>query len=177
MIWDGRERRMESSDGREGRRQADWHCGEHHEIQLNTRDHRAIVCGKITEIKVSHEADLNELKSDRKSDMKELKLMLDNKANNSDLKGIMRLIGLLISILIVVVGGAVAWLKTDMGVMVSSVQRLNVRVTESMNDRIATDIEQTKSLETITGQLNVINWRLTEIEASHKLPSGSVNRP
>ena len=73
-------------------------------------------------------------KSTMKMDLKELKTMIEQKATTSDLKGIMRLIGVLITILIVVVGGAMAWLKSDLGTVTTSIQRLNVRVTESMND-------------------------------------------
>ena len=166
MTWDGRERRQQREDGREGRRPTDWHCGDHHTIQDNTKEHRAIVCNKISDIKINHEMDL-----------KELKTMIEQKATTSDLKGIMRLIGVLITILIVVVGGAMAWLKSDLGVVTTSIQRLNVRVTESMNDRIATDMEQTRALETITGQLGTINWRLTEIESRHKSADGETKRP
>jgi predicted nucleic acid-binding Zn-ribbon protein len=50
--WDGvTERREPSRDGREGRRQADWHCGEHFEIQSHTKEHRETVCQKIKEVK------------------------------------------------------------------------------------------------------------------------------
>jgi hypothetical protein len=49
--WDGHERRKETDDGREGRRQADWHCGEHYEIQNHTKEHRDSVCTKIKEVK------------------------------------------------------------------------------------------------------------------------------
>jgi hypothetical protein len=39
-----------------------------------------------------------------------------------------------------------------------------------MNSRIQTDLEQTKSLETITGQLIMVNYRLSQLEDSHKEP-------
>jgi hypothetical protein len=51
QTWDGHERRQQTNDGREGRREADWHCGEHYEIQSHTKEHRESVCSKIKEVK------------------------------------------------------------------------------------------------------------------------------
>ena len=54
MISDytGSERRREIEPGRRGRRGQDWHCGEHALAQTVTKDHRAMVCGKITALQV-----------------------------------------------------------------------------------------------------------------------------
>jgi hypothetical protein len=50
--WDGKtERRNPTKDGMEGRRQTDWHCGDHFEIQSHTKEHRETVCAKIKEVK------------------------------------------------------------------------------------------------------------------------------
>lgn len=55
--WDGRERRTQTIDGREGRRTADRHCAqheilwEHHEEEKST--YRDLTCGKILEIKTN----------------------------------------------------------------------------------------------------------------------------
>jgi len=60
-AWNGHERRTPAPDGREGRRKADQHCGEHFEIQNNTKEHRATVCGKIKEVKDNLAAEVEKL--------------------------------------------------------------------------------------------------------------------
>ena len=50
--WNGIERRTPTPDGREGRRPADRHCSQHEIIQEVTKDHRTLVCGKITALNV-----------------------------------------------------------------------------------------------------------------------------
>jgi hypothetical protein len=59
--WDGYERRILTIDGKEGRRKADWHCGEHFEIQSNTKEHRETVCAKIKEVKSNLSIEVNKL--------------------------------------------------------------------------------------------------------------------
>jgi hypothetical protein len=46
----GKERRVEAEPGKVGRRNYDWHCGEHALIQESTKSHRAAVCGKIAAV-------------------------------------------------------------------------------------------------------------------------------
>ena len=52
VDYTGPERRKEIEPGRLGRRSQDWHCGEHALVQVVTKDHRAMVCGKITTMQV-----------------------------------------------------------------------------------------------------------------------------
>jgi hypothetical protein len=59
--WDGRERRQSNDDGIQGRRQSDWHCGDHNEIQNHTKEHRQIVCAKISEVKINLTEEVNKL--------------------------------------------------------------------------------------------------------------------
>lgn len=46
--YTGEERRVPLAEGQLGRRRLDWHCAEHPLIQESARDHRNVVCGKIT---------------------------------------------------------------------------------------------------------------------------------
>ena len=50
--YTGAERRVPLADGQLGRRRLDWHCAEHPLIQESTRDHRNVVCGKITAMQI-----------------------------------------------------------------------------------------------------------------------------
>jgi hypothetical protein len=171
--WDGHERRTNRED-REGRRVGDQRCPDHHllwkqhdEDKLNFRKdnekNQGAACGKIAALEAYHIRDVAEVKVD-----------MDKKAEKSELRSVARTIGILITVGCLVVGGmlsgAVAWLKTDISVVSSGVQRLNIRVTESMNSRIQTDIDQTRTLETITGQLGMVNYRLEKLEETHKEP-------
>ncbi|CAK0771434.1 hypothetical protein CCP3SC15_4320002 [Gammaproteobacteria bacterium] len=55
-MWDGRERRIPTSDGREGRRPADRHCAQHEILwdhhEQDKHDYRVLTCGKINAIRV-----------------------------------------------------------------------------------------------------------------------------
>jgi hypothetical protein len=59
--WDGHERRAKTDDGLQGRRQSDWHCGDHQEIQSHTKEHREIVCAKIKEVKINITSEVDKL--------------------------------------------------------------------------------------------------------------------
>jgi hypothetical protein len=177
-AWDGHERRVSTDDGREGRRQADWHCSEHFIIQEATKDHRVTVCGKIANLKIDSEKDLAALKAHHDKDLNEVKTDMDKKADKSDIRGMIRLVSVLVAICCAIVAGQAIWLKSDISKVSSevaaiapSIQRVNVRISESMNDRIKTDFEQTQKLESIAGQIGTVNWRLTQIEESHKIPN------
>jgi hypothetical protein len=148
--WDG------NTERRKHERRADWCdgvCAQHEIIQNGTKEHRQIVCNKIAEVKVA----------------------MEQKANNSDLRGLMKFVSVLVAICCLIVAGQAIWLKSDISSIMSSIQRLNVRVTESTAERIKTDIEQTHQLDTISGILGTINWRLTELEANHKAGYGGKN--
>ena len=166
--WDGTDRRHCLDDGREGRRAADWHCGDHVVIQESTKEHRAIVCGKITSLKQDSEKDLASLKEYHDADLEDIKLEIAKKADQKDLRGMIKMVSILIVICCAIVAGQAVWLKADIGTVTSSIQRLNIRLTEATNDRIATDINQTQKLEAISGQINVVSWRLSAIEDQHK---------
>ena len=166
--WDGQDRRHMAPDGRDGRRAADWHCGDHVVIQESTREHRAIVCGKITSLKQDSEKDLASLREYHDADLEDIKVEIAKKADGKDLRGMLKLVSILIGICCAVVAGQAVWLKSDIGTVTAAIQRLNIRVTEGANDRMVTDIEQTKKLESISGQLGTITWRLTELEETQK---------
>jgi hypothetical protein len=63
MTWDGKEKRIETTDGRAGRRQTDQHCYQHNILWENhdkDKDQfRGITCNKISEVKtnLSHEVE------------------------------------------------------------------------------------------------------------------------
>ena len=62
-------------------------------------------------------------------------------------------------------------LKNEITHVASLVQRVNVRITETVNDRVKTDLEQTAKLESIDGKLGTVSWRLKELEDTHKMPN------
>lgn len=153
--WDGTDRRVE-----ERRRDFKPKCALCDIIQSSTKEHREVVCAKIAEVKVN----------------------MEKKANHSDLRGAMKTIAILVGICIAVVAGQAVWLKSDISGITSSIQRLNIRITETVNDRVASDVQQLQKLGTIEGQLCNIGWRLTQIEEAHKpvntfVPDGKNNRP
>jgi hypothetical protein len=169
--WNGRERRTSTED-REGRRAGDQRCPDHHllwkqhdEDKSNFRKdnerNQGLACRKIKALEEYHVRDLNEVKTD-----------MDKKADKDDLKPIVNSVKNLIIIGCLVVGsimsGALIWIKSDVASIAPSIQRVNVRITESMNDRIKTDFEQTQKLEAIAGQIGTVNWRLAQIEDAHK---------
>jgi hypothetical protein len=167
-MYTGVERRHEEMNGRSGRRSADWHCGDHDLIQDTTKEHRVLVCSKISNLKEDIEKDISELKSHIDRDMETTRLGIEKKADGKDLRGMIKMVSILIVICCAIVAGQAVWLKNDIGVVSTAIQRLNIRVTESTNDRMKTDFEQSQKLESISGQINVVSWRLSAIEDSHK---------
>ena len=59
-------------------------------------------------------------------------------------------------------------LKNEIIHVAALVQRVNVRITETVNDRIASDVQQLQKLEAIDGKMGTVNWRLCQIEEAHK---------
>lgn len=181
MTWDGiTERRKENPiPGKEGRRQGDIHCPDHAIIQESTKEHRVIVCGKIRAVKDDSEKDLAALKSYHDADMGELKLEIGKKADQKDLRGITKFVSFLVSIATLVIIGQAVWLRSDIKEVASNVstmstdigtklQRVNQRITEGVDERVRMDVEQTKQLDTISGEMKVVSWRLSQIEEAHK---------
>jgi hypothetical protein len=164
MTWDGTERRSEQRDGREGRREGDWHCPDHAVIQESTREHRSIVCGKIKTIKDDAEKDLAALRVYHDKDVEDLKLGI-----NGDLRGMLRFVSVLMTIAVLVIGGQALWLRSDISDVGSKIQRLNQRVTESVDSRITTDLEQTRLIENIAGEIKMVSYRMGVLEEAHKV--------
>jgi hypothetical protein len=164
VKWDGKERRTEHIDGHDGRREGDWHCPDHHEIQRNTKEHRTIVCGKIKTVKEDTEKDLAALKSYHDKDVEDLKLGI-----NGDLRGMLRFVSVLMTIAVLVIGGQALWLRSDISDVGSKIQRLNQRVTESVDSRITTDLEQTRLIENIAGEIKMVSYRMGVLEEAHKV--------
>lgn len=167
-VWDGTERRREQIGGKDGRRRGDYHCPEHHVIQESTKEHRNIVCSKIQTIKADAERDLDALKSYHDTDLVEVKNELQTKATTNDLRGIMRFISVLMTIAVLVIAGQAMWLRSDISEVSSKINRLNQRVTEGVDARVRMDLEQTKQLDDISGELRVVSWRLSQLEEAKK---------
>jgi hypothetical protein len=167
MTWDGIERRGEHRDGHDGRREGDWHCPDHATIQENTKEHRNIVCGKIRTIKEDAEKDLTALRAYHDQDVEDLKMGI-----NGDLRGMMRFVSVLMTIAILVIGGQALWLRSDISDVGAKIQRLNQRVSEGVEDRVKTDMEQTRKLGDISGKLDTMSWRLTVLEDSQRKAVG-----
>lgn len=167
MTWDGKERRREQAEGREGRRAGDYHCPDHAVIQESSREHRTIVCGKIKTVKEDTEKDLSALRAYHDQDMEDLKLGI-----NGELRGMMRFVSVLISIAVLIIAGQAMWLRSDISDVGAKIQRLNQRVSEGVDDRVKTDHEQTKQLGEISGKLDTMSWRLTVLEDSSRKAAG-----
>lgn len=163
MIWDGTERRHVQRDGQDGRRAGDYHCPDHAIIQESTKEHRSIVCGKIRTLKEDAEKDLSALRAYHDQDMEDVKLSI-----NKDLRGMMKFITVLMTIATLVIGGQALWLRSDISDVGVKVQRLNQRMSESIDSRVQMDLEQTRKLESIGGKLDTMNWRLTVLEDSQR---------
>lgn len=145
--WDGHERRKNE-------RRKDWCDGQ---------------CPHLGEVKYNHRKEMTELKRDMRE--KASVLEVEKKASNSDLKGMVRLVSVLIILCSTIVAGQAIWLKSDISGMVASIQRLNIRITETVNDRIASDVQQLQKLGTIEGEIKTIGWRMTQLEdAARKEP-------
>ena len=163
MTWDGIERRSEQRDGREGRREGDWHCPDHAMIQEHTKEHRSIVCGKIKTVKEDAEKDLSALRAYHDQDMEDLQLGI-----NKDLRGMMKFVTVLMTVAVLVIGGQALWLRSDISDVGNKIQRLNQRVSEGVESRVKMDLEQTRHLDGIGGKLDTMNWRLTVLEDSQR---------
>lgn len=164
--WDGRERRADHDDMHGRRNPDDRHCADHavkwEYHDKDATEHRTLVCGKIAKLETEHNSEMTELKRDMKE--KASVLDVEKKANQSDLKGMVKLVSVLIIICSAIVAGQAVWLKSDLSGVSASIQRLNIRITETVNDRVASDIQQLQKLSSIEGQLHTIDWRITQIE-------------
>ena len=165
-MYNGVERRQLDSGRRVGDRDF---CAEHHIIQEDRKDHRAVVCGKIASLKEDYLRDVEEVKENmtdleknvqRKADVE----MLHTKANIADLKGLIKFMSCMVGLCGIIIGGQALWLKSDISNIGSLIQRVNVRITETVNDRVASDVEQIKKLSTIESELSKVNWRLDHLE-------------
>jgi hypothetical protein len=176
--WDGRERR-ETVEDREGRRRGDQRCPDHHllwrqhdeekaNFKTDSEKAQGLTCKKIAALEAYHIRDLNEVKAD-----------MDKKADKDDLKPIVASVRNLIVIGCLVVSGimtgALAWMKidqsdmkNDISAIAPSIQRVNQRISETVSERVAVDLEQTRKLESIDGKLGTVSWRLSQLEDSHK---------
>jgi hypothetical protein len=155
--WDGlTDRRIE--ERRSGWRDSCATCDSNKESNKERVDN---VCKKVAKLEAYHIRDVGEVK-----------VAMDKKADKEDLRPIVSSVRNLIIIGCLVVGsimsGSLIWLRADMTSISASIQRLNIRITESSSERIKTDIEQTQVLGEITGELKTTNYRLKLIEDSHK---------
>lgn len=116
--YTGPERRHILQEGKEGRRDNDWKCGEHtllwkhhDEERQNFREivskDQGLACGKIKKLEEFHIRDVGEVKQ-----------ALEKKADKNELKPVTRTIGILITLGCLVVGsimsGSLIWIKADM---------------------------------------------------------------
>ena len=135
----------------EPRRKDDRHvCPVHDLIQNDTADHRDMVCKKIAA-----------------------------KADGSEVRGLARLIVLLVSICCIVIAGQAIWLRADSEKLdkkiddgFTTIHRRITDTTRSIDEhakiRIDGDTAQMRQLADIQGQLGVMSWRLTQIEDANK---------
>lgn len=135
----------------EPRRKDDRHvCPLHDLIQTETDDHRKLVCDKIAK-----------------------------KADGTEVRGLSKLIAILVSICCIVIAGQAIWLRSDSAKLDDKIDNgfatIHRRITEtnkSIEDhakiRSENDNQQMQKLADIQGQLGTMTWRLTQIEDVHK---------
>lgn len=136
-------------------------CPVHDVIQNETKEHREMVCGKIAK-----------------------------KADVSQVKSILWIVSVLITICCLVVAGGLAWLKVDMAHIkqdaIQAVKETDIKIekgfretkdtTGNLHRRISEyaaireegQKAQTKELEEIKGELKGFNWRMLQLEDQHK---------
>lgn len=114
-------------------------CPLHDLIQKETDDHRDLVCGKIAQ-----------------------------KADTSELRGIFKLVSVLVGICCLVVGGGFYWLRSDLDTGFSTVHRriteTQTKIDQNSKDRIESDSIQIQQATKLIGQMETINWRLGQLE-------------
>ena len=135
----------------EPRRKDDRHvCPLHDLVQSETADHRKLVCDKIA-----------------------------LKADGSEVKGLTKLITILVSICCIIIAGQAIWLRADsqkldekidngFATIHRRITETNKSIEENAKFRVENDTAQMQQLSAIQGQLGTINWRLTEIESKDK---------
>jgi hypothetical protein len=129
-------------------------CPVHFQDKAETEKHREMVCKKIA-----------------------------GKADVGQVKNILYIVSTLITICCLVVAGQAIWLKSDIhDVKVEAVkavektdskidagiQTIHGRISENNDIRVKNDEEQTYKLNEIRNTMNVIDYRLTQIEADNK---------
>jgi hypothetical protein len=187
--WDGHERRTNSED-REGRRVGDQRCPDHHLLWKHhdaenetfkdgVERNQGLACSKIKALEEYHIRDVGEVKE-----------ALGKKADRLELRPIVTSVRNLIIIGCLVVGAimgtSLIWLKADIAGsktdasenaksikadldnVAGSVQRLNIRITNSTAEAMTRDTRQTEQLGEIAGELKTTNWRLSKLEDQHK---------
>jgi hypothetical protein len=169
-MYNGDERRHLDS----GRRSSDRaFCAEHHIIQDERKDNRALVCGKIANLKEDHIREVKEVKEtmaeleknvQRKADIE----VLHTKANIADLKGLMKFMSVMLGVCCLVIAGQALWLKSDISAINSSIQGVHRRITETVNDSITRDEKQAGKLSVIENDISKITWRLDHLEVPDK---------
>jgi hypothetical protein len=118
-------------------------CPLHDLIQKETDDHRDLVCGKIAQ-----------------------------KADNSELRGLFKLVSVLVGICCLVVGGGFYWLRSDIDTGFSTVHRriteTQIKIDQNAKERIENDNIQIQQASKLIGQMETINWRLSQLEEANK---------
>jgi hypothetical protein len=136
-------------------------CPVHDIIQNETKEHREMVCGKIAK-----------------------------KADVSQVRSILWMVSVLITICCLVVAGGLAWLKIDMASIkqdaIHAVRETDIKIekgfretketTGNLHRRISEytaireegERAQTKELEEIKGELKGFNWRMLQLEERNK---------
>ena len=129
-------------------------CPVHFQDREETKEHREMVCKKIA-----------------------------GKADVGQVKSVLYVVSILITICCLVVAGQAWWLKSDIhDVKVEAVkavektdlkidtgfQTIHRRISENNDIRVKNDEEQTYKLNEIKNTLNVVEYRLTQIEADKK---------
>ena len=112
----------------------------------------------------------------RASILKQLGLKADTAVVDTHLRSVSKTIGILITVGCLTVAGimgtAFVWLRSDRerseSMMMDGISAIHHRITENANERIRVDSEQTRTLEQVQGTLGTINWRLSQIEETHK---------
>jgi hypothetical protein len=97
---------------------------------------------------------------------------IKEKASNSEVKALSKLIAILVSLCCLIVAGQAIWLRSDISktekTIADGFATLHRRISEGANERIANDTLQNKQLGEISREIGIINYRLMAIEEVHK---------
>jgi hypothetical protein len=98
---------------------------------------------------------------------------IKTKADAKELRGVIRLVAILVTITCVVVAGQAVWLRQDISRVDYRIERVHQRVSDNITDRERSDFEQNRQLSTINTSIQTLSIRISGLEEQVKKQDGS----